>query len=218
MMGMATTHSGVPDIPPGVRRCAGGARWVDGDRDDRERHLQLVTLRFCRWHAVLKRAAILVLLTGFGDVVADGGRVASSQRVGEYHVTVFSSPSPLQAGPADLSVMIQQAASGEIVRGVPVVFTCCHEQTGTSFVCSATHDQATNKLLSAAKFDFPVEGTWAVEVEIGHPVDRQLAFDLFIAHASLSVPLLAWIACLPLILVALYLMRHWIQRRHARPI
>ena len=43
---------------------------------------------------------------------ADGGQVRLTQRHGDMQITVFTSPSPLRAGPVDVSVCIQDAATG----------------------------------------------------------------------------------------------------------
>src|SRR5262249_47301259 len=44
---------------------------------------------------------------------ADGGRVVLSQRQDNYQITVFVAPDPLRAGPVDISLMLQDTASGQ---------------------------------------------------------------------------------------------------------
>ena len=44
---------------------------------------------------------------------ADGGTVRLSEEQGRYRITVFTAPAPLRAGPVDVSVLVQEAATGE---------------------------------------------------------------------------------------------------------
>ena len=53
-------------------------------------------------------------------LLADGGTVRLSERQGNYRITVFTSPTPLRAGPIDLSVFVQDVTTGEPLSGVQV--------------------------------------------------------------------------------------------------
>ena len=61
----------------------------------------------------------LLLLSAFAiqpsDLLADGGTVRLSQRQGGYRITVFTAPTPFRAGPVDISVLVQDAATGQPV-------------------------------------------------------------------------------------------------------
>ena len=46
---------------------------------------------------------------------ADGGVVRLRQRAGGYQIAVFTSPTPIRAGPVDVSVLVQDAATEECV-------------------------------------------------------------------------------------------------------
>ena len=46
---------------------------------------------------------------------ADGGAVRLRERAGGYQIAVFTSPTPFRAGPVDVSVLVQDAATGECV-------------------------------------------------------------------------------------------------------
>src|SRR5262245_62779881 len=52
---------------------------------------------------------------------ADGGVPRLSERVGGYRVSVFTSPTPFRAGPVDVSVLVQDADSGEMLPEVRVI-------------------------------------------------------------------------------------------------
>jgi hypothetical protein len=45
--------------------------------------------------------------------LADGGRVVVVERQGDYRISVFTSPEPLRAGPIDISVLLQDAETGQ---------------------------------------------------------------------------------------------------------
>ncbi len=111
---------------------------------------------------------------------ADGGAVLAEQTAGPYHITLFGSPSPLRAGPADLSVFIQNAKTGEAVLtpqvdiqvqaastdvGEAWVPPCCSMKTGARTV-TATHDAAQNKLLYAASVVLPASGPHKVLIRL----------------------------------------------------
>jgi len=111
---------------------------------------------------------------------ADGGAVLTQEVVGPYRVTLFGSPSPLRAGPADLSVMLQDAKTGEPIldRAVTLkiaaaaspgseawVPPCCSMKT-TSGAVTATHAAAQNKLLYAANVLLPASGPHAITITV----------------------------------------------------
>src|SRR5947199_7831416 len=85
---------------------------------------------------------------------ADGGAVRLREQAGAYQVTVFTSPTPLRAGPVDVSVLVQDAA-GECVPEARVAVRLAARGTGEALECPATAEAATNKLLRAAVFQLP---------------------------------------------------------------
>jgi hypothetical protein len=102
---------------------------------------------------------------------ADGGTLCLLQRAGGYQVAVFSSPTPLRAGPVDISVLVQDASTGEQVPKAQVIVRLkLRGVTAPPLNCPATTEAATNKLFHAAKFDLPEAGRWDVEVRIDGPL------------------------------------------------
>jgi len=100
-------------------------------------------------------------------LLADGGTIRLSEQKGNYRITVFTTPTPLRAGPVDVSVFVQDAATGEPVSGVQVTIEA--EWRGSPRVTlyhPATTEAATNKLYYAATFDLPEPGWYSVEVSI----------------------------------------------------
>src|SRR5438270_5793134 len=101
---------------------------------------------------------------------ADGGTLCLLERAGGYQVAVFTSPTPLRAGPIDVSVLVQDASTREQVpRARVVVRMKRHGTTEPALEYEATTEAATNKLFHAAKFDLPESGHWDIEVRIDGP-------------------------------------------------
>src|SRR5262245_50018287 len=104
-------------------------------------------------------------------LLADGGAVRLSQRQGNYQITVLTAPTPLRAGPVDISVMVQNAENSELVTDGQVAIRVTrqgHARAAISRV--ATSESATNKLFRAANFELPEPGEWDVEVSIDGPM------------------------------------------------
>jgi hypothetical protein len=98
---------------------------------------------------------------------ADGGRVVLIERKGDYRVSVFASPDPLRAGPIDISILLQEAATDTPIADAQVdVSLSPADQRGPTIRATATSAAATNKLLRAAIVDLPAAGTWDAEITI----------------------------------------------------
>lgn len=95
----------------------------------------------------------------------DGGAIRFSERRENCLITVFTAPTPLRAGPVDVSVLVQDAVTGEPLA--PARVTVRVSKAGQpELEYPATQEAATNKLLRAAQFDLPVSGRWEIEVQI----------------------------------------------------
>jgi hypothetical protein len=105
---------------------------------------------------------------------ADGGAVRLRQRAGGYQIAVFTAPTPFRAGPVDVSMLVQDAATEECVPEAQV--TVCLKATGDgrTLECPATTAAASNRLLHAAVFELPEPGRWDVEVAVEGPRGRAL--------------------------------------------
>jgi len=102
---------------------------------------------------------------------ADGGTVRLSQRAGGYQITVFTAPTPLRAGPVDVSVLVQDAATGQVLPEAQVTIWVAPSGRGSAAVAyPATAEAATNKLLRSALFELPEVGPWDLEVVVEGPL------------------------------------------------
>jgi hypothetical protein len=97
----------------------------------------------------------------------DGGTVRLSRCEGGLQITVFTAPTPFRAGPVDISVLVQDAVTGEPIPEARVtVILSPRDHLVLTIRRAATSDAATNKLLKAAVFELPEPGRWEVEVAI----------------------------------------------------
>src|SRR5207245_564998 len=114
-------------------RCA--VLWRD---DSTMNHARLI-------HLLILCSSFILHPTSF--LRADGGTIRLSERTGGYQVTVFTSPSPLRAGPVDVSVFIQSSSTGELITEARVtVQVAPHGRPEEAVSHPATTVTATNKL------------------------------------------------------------------------
>jgi hypothetical protein len=99
----------------------------------------------------------------------DGGVLRLTGQFGAYRVALFTRPVPFQAGPVDLSVLVQDATTGAPVPTARVVVSLTLRAGGAELRAPATYAAATNKLLRAALFDLPHAGWYDSEVLIEGP-------------------------------------------------
>src|SRR5262245_59336548 len=90
---------------------------------------------------------MICLLHNVSLAWADGGTLRLSEHKGDYRITVFTSPTAMRAGPVDVSVLVQDATTGELTPGVRVIITVgCRDSSHVVFHGPATTEAATNKL------------------------------------------------------------------------
>jgi hypothetical protein len=145
---------------------------------------------------------------------ADGGTIRLAQRCGNYQITVFTSPTPVRAGPVDISVLLQDASTGEPVSGAQVKITAAMRGSDTVISHMATTEAATNKLYYAAGLDLPEAGDYTVDVSVAGVREVScIQFDL-----NVSEPLPQWLALWPwfgwpALVIALFFMNLWFTKR-----
>jgi len=146
----------------------------------------------------------------------DGGVVRVSAKKGAYLITVFTSPTPLRAGPVDISVLVQDAVTGEPLPEARVLVRLT--QPGQpELEYPATTEAATNKLLQAAQFELTASGNWDLEVQVeGSHGSAMLGCALEAAEPLPRwVELWPWI-CWPALAVAIFGIHRLLaqKRRH----
>ncbi len=107
----------------------------------------------------------LCVTSCLAPVWADGGTVRLVERHGNRTISVFTSPNPLRAPMVDVSVLVQDATTGEAIHdAVTIVQLTPADGTSPEILAAATNEAATNKLLQSALVELPTAGTWNVTV------------------------------------------------------
>lgn len=164
------------------------------------------------------RLLALVLFLPVGDLYADGGVVRLSQRRGRYQITAFTSPTPVRVGPVDISVFVQDAATGEPVPGARILVRAMpRDRPEEAIQQPASNDKATNKLFQAAILDLSEPGWWDVALVLdGLGEWGELSFEMVVDEPLPRLwemaPWIAW----PGVAILLFLMHQGLLRRKAR--
>lgn len=166
-------------------------------------------------------AVAVAVLAPRGLALANGGVIQLSRApAGPYAITVQTSPSPIQTGSVDVSVLVQRAESEDLVQDARVQVTAQPAgQPEQARAYEATHDQATNKLFYAAGVDLPTPGRWRITARVqGALGDGAANFEIEASQAGpLDNPLLLLLFVgMPAFLAAVWLARRR-TRRTARP-
>src|SRR5579885_1451062 len=109
---------------------------------------------------------LLLLLILAQAAFADGGAVQMRQEAGDLIITVFASPTPLSAGPADISLLLQKRNGLEPVLDADVSLLLVYPGSNVELHVHPTREQARNKLLYAAPVVLPKPGQWGISVTV----------------------------------------------------
>jgi hypothetical protein len=141
---------------------------------------------------------------------ADGGRLQMRQAVGPFVVSLFSTPESLAVGPADLSVMVEEQGSGEVLLDADVVIALTAEDAGSApLIAHLSHAHATNRLLQDAVIQLPHAGRWHAVIHIREAGrDATASTVLTIANYSARRGTVWFFAILPICAIALFA---WVQ-------
>jgi hypothetical protein len=102
--------------------------------------------------------------------LADGGILRLSEVKGPYRISVLTSPNPFRAGPVDVSVIVANAATGDVLPDVKVTLHLApRAQASDVRQYQATRGNAANKLFQSANFELPRAGLWNVEIDVDGP-------------------------------------------------
>jgi hypothetical protein len=166
---------------------------------------------------VCQAAIWLVAVMCAQSVRADGGAPVWSGRAGGYEVAIFQSPSPLRVGVGELSVLVQDAVTRELLTDAQTTVRfaprrCPQEAQSVEF----DREASGNSLFESAVLHLPESGWWDFELSITAPLERTtVQFATPVADAQprwLSFwPWFSW----PAIAVALFGVHQWLVSRPA---
>jgi hypothetical protein len=119
----------------------------------------------------------------------------------------------------DVSVLVQDAATGEPAPGVRVTVKALPHGTspGAASALAATKEAATNKLYYAATIDLPEPGWYALEVSVGGALGAErVSFELEADEATPPwLALWPWVGW-PVLAVGLFGIHQVLVRRRSR--
>jgi hypothetical protein len=151
-----------------------------------------------------------------GIAAADGGRVCASAVAGTHRLTLFIQPTPVRVGEAEVGVLVQDAASGE-VRPETNVRLRVHAagSDGPVTEVAARGGVTENRLLRGATLSFATPGEVAIEAEVAG--DAAPRVRCAVAVEAAAPPLVAhWpLLALPPAAVALYVAHQVLAERQA---
>jgi hypothetical protein len=156
----------------------------------------------------------LLLAAGASSAYADGGAICLSTESGGYRIVVFTRPTPLRVGAVDVSVLVQDAETGQALSDATVTVELSLRGGDLRVQQLATRAAATYQLLRAARFELPQPGSYDTCVVVTGSHDMASAeFELKVAPA-----LPRWLAMWPWLLwpvmpIALYA---WQMAAHAQ--
>ena len=149
-------------------------------------------------------------------LMADGGTLVLRKQAGPLTISVFSTPEPLRVGPADLSVLVQKSAGNDAVLDAQVKLHLTHSSPeGIAEVFApAIHKNATNKLLYAARVNFPSQGDWKLSATVeSKDGSAEVAGNVMVAGRQPAiVTYWPYFGIVP-VLVILFLINQWLRSR-----
>jgi hypothetical protein len=149
---------------------------------------------------------------------ADGGALRLLERHGAYQISVFTAPTPLRAGPVDISVLVQDVSTGQPLTDARVAMRITSlGHLAPTIDAHATSNAATNKLMHAALIELAEPGRWSVTVNCDGPGGHaQVHFEMD-AGPRLPRWLSAWPwFSWPLVVVLIFATARWRTRWIAR--
>jgi hypothetical protein len=164
-------------------------------------------------HSLLFMLLVVIIVpTLRSSVRADGGVVLLRRTAGPFTVTAFSAETPLRAGPADISVMIEDARDPGPVLGARVFIEFKHE-AGATVTAEATHGQARNKLLYCSLINLPEPGRWKMKVAVSHAGESAEALGaLTVVEPQPVLWTYGELIAFPPIIIFLFVINQWLRR------
>jgi hypothetical protein len=159
--------------------------------------------------ALYPLAAFLVLAIGAIAARADGGAMLLHQDAGAFTVTLFAASQPLHTGDADLSVMVQNRNSGEILLDPVIDLTVGAQET-----VRLAKGQAANRLLQATTVHFSTPGKWRLNLSVRRGNDTaHLVTECTVEPDHSRAGLVWFYVLLPVGIILLFVMHQVLKLR-----
>jgi hypothetical protein len=146
--------------------------------------------------------------------LADGGAAQLRTEAGEFVITVFTSPSPLAAGPVDISLLLQNRETLEPVLDADVSLLLRSAASDDVIESRPSRSMARNKLLYAAPVTLPQSGEWNLTVTILRNGQRTQATGTIHVAPEANTAASYWsLFAFPPLTIVLFAIRERIIRR-----
>ena len=177
------------------------------------------TIALNRVTSAASMSMLCIVIAGFACLIrahADGGAVQFEKSADPFVITVFTTPTPLRAGPVDISLMVQSRENQQPVLDCHSLIQL-HKEGAMSIRSAATHEAAQNKLFYATQVNVPESGLWELEVAIQHGDDSiNVAGEITVAPSA-PVWLVYWRSlALPPLFISLFAVNQWLKRRSVK--
>lgn len=134
------------------------------------------------------------------------------QDAGSFAITVFTSPEPLAAGPADVSILVQDRQTEAVLLDASVEIALVGPAGGAPSTLQA--GPGINRLLKAASVTLDRPGPWRLEVVVQRAGETARVFCPLPVGPPVSPLESAWpFLAFPPVAVALFAVRGAIRRR-----
>jgi hypothetical protein len=167
---------------------------------------------FCRL------AVVLVLGVWATGARGDGGTILLHQDAGPFIITLFATPQPLQVGGADLSVMVQDRSSEEVLLD-PVIdlSTAPEAERGVQQTVRLERGRASNRLLQAATVNFSRAGKWRLMLLVRRGNDAASLSTECVVESDRSRAVLVWFyVLLPAGVILLFVIHQGLKFRQKK--
>jgi hypothetical protein len=170
--------------------------------------------------ALYPLATFLMLALGAPPARADGGAMLLHQDAGPFTITLFAAPQPLHTGAADLSVMVQDRSSGDVLLD-PVIDLTVVDLTVGPQAANATQQtvrlskgHANNRLLQASTVYFSTAGKWRLTLAVRRGNDTaQLGTECTVEPDHSRATLVWFYVLLPVAIILLFIIHQALKLR-----
>jgi hypothetical protein len=155
---------------------------------------------------------VVALFAQTHSALADGGIVQMQRSSGPFVITVFTAPVPLSAGPADISILIQDSNNHSILDAQVSVFI--HREGVEAIKADARRDQSKNRLLYSALLNLPEAGRWEIEVAVvRNSEETRVSGVMMVAPPRSFLLTYWWTLALPPVVIGLFVINQWLKKR-----
>ncbi len=165
---------------------------------------------------------VVALFAQAHPALADGGIVQMQRSSGPFVITVFTAPVPLRAGPADISILIQDSSNHPILDAQ--VWVILHKEGGEAIKAEARRGRSKNRLLYAALLNLPEAGRWEIEVAVvKNSEETGISGVMMVAPPRSFLLIYWWTLAIPPVAIGLFVINQWLKgklhhKKHKSPL